>query len=90
MSIEAAVLRAMVRMARRGEAVDEEALFARVAGSREELRATLRRLDVAGFVERRAGRPPRLTMGGLALAVALLPSRQEAVKRVTRRASRAA
>jgi Mn-dependent DtxR family transcriptional regulator len=89
MSIEATVLRAMLRVARRREAADEEALAARVGNSAAEVRDALRRLDAAGLLERRGRPAPRLTMAGLAVAVGLLPvaSRE---RRLARRSSRAA
>jgi len=90
MSIEAAVLRAMLRMARRCEAAEEEALSLRVGGPVGSLRAALRQLDAAGLVERRPGRAPRLTMAGLAVAVGLLPRGTQVRARAVGRASRAA
>jgi len=91
MSIEATVLRAMLRVARRREAADEEALTLRVGASHAEVRAAIRRLDGEGLVERRTGESlPRLTMSGLALAVALLPVATVRAKRSVRRSSRAA
>jgi hypothetical protein len=89
MSIDAAVLRAMLRVARRREAADEEALVARV-GDPGEVRAALRRLDAKGLVERRGPQAPRLTMAGLAVAVGLLPASASRARRPARRASRAA
>ena len=74
MSIEAMVLRAMLRVARRREAADEEALAVRVGGPPARVRAALRSLDGAGLVERRDGRAPRLTMLGFAVAVGSLPA----------------
>jgi Mn-dependent DtxR family transcriptional regulator len=74
MSIETMVLRAMLRIARRREAADEEALSVRVRESPAAVRAAMRRLEAAGAVERRPGLAPRLTMAGLAAAVALLPA----------------
>ena len=90
MSIDAAVLRAMLRMARRCEAADEDALSLRVGGPGGSLRDALRRLDASGLVERRPGRSPRLTMAGLAVAVGLLPAEGRRTARVARRPSRAA
>lgn len=91
MSIEAAVLGAMLRVARRCEEADEEALAVRVGGEKASVRAALRSLDAAGLVERRTGRAPRLTMAGLAMAVGLLPPRNRQTKvRPARRSSRAA
>jgi DNA-binding GntR family transcriptional regulator len=73
MSIEGTVLKALLRLARRREAAEEEALALRVGSDRGVVRAVLRRLEAAGLVERRASRAPRLTMAGLAVAVGLLP-----------------
>ena len=89
MSIETEVLRAMLRVARRCEAADEESLAVRVGGSKAEVRAALRRLDAQGLVERRGERAARLTMAGLAVAVAQLPAQQKKA-RTARRPSRAA
>lgn len=89
MSIELTVLRAMLRVARRREAADEEALAVRAGGSEAEVRDALRRLDAAGLVERRGGSAPRMTMAGLAVAVGLLPAAARS-RRSARRASRAA
>jgi Mn-dependent DtxR family transcriptional regulator len=89
MNIEATVLRAMLRVARRCEAADEEALALRVGGSPAEVRSALRRLDAAGLVERRARQAPRLTLAGLAVAVGLLPA-GAARASSSRRSSRAA
>jgi Mn-dependent DtxR family transcriptional regulator len=90
MSIEATVLRAMLRVARRREAADEEALAARVGDSPAEVRDAIRRLDTAGLVERRGQGAPRLTMAGLAVAVGLLPVAASRAARSPRRSSRAA
>jgi DNA-binding GntR family transcriptional regulator len=90
MSIEATVLRAMLRLARRCESADEEALALRVGGSRAEVRGAMRRLDSAGLVERRPGRAPRLTLAGLAVAIGLLPAGAARTGPSSRRSSRAA
>ena len=90
MNVDTQVLRAMLRLARRCEDADEEAIALRIGGSGASVRAALRRLDALGVVERRGERPPRLTMAGLALAVALLPPGAEKKARVPRRPSRAA
>jgi Mn-dependent DtxR family transcriptional regulator len=89
MSIETEVLRAMLRVARRCEAADEDSIAVRVGGSKASVRAALRRLDAQGLVERRDERAPRLTMAGLAVAVAQLPPQQKKARGV-RRSSRAA
>jgi RIO-like serine/threonine protein kinase len=91
MDIDAMILRAMLRLARRREASDEEALALRVGATHADVRASIRRLDGVGLVERRGADAPRLTMAGLATAVALLPARApRSVQRQARRASRAA
>jgi DNA-binding GntR family transcriptional regulator len=90
MSIEAMVLRAMLRVARRREAADEEALAVRVGGPPAAVRAALRQLDGLGLVERREGRAPRLTMAGFAVAVGSLPAAAAASRAPARRRSRAA
>ena len=91
MSIDAMILRAMLRLARRREAAVEEAIAVRVGGSLARVRASLRRLEGGGLVERRPSRSPRLTMAGLAVAVALLPAQgPRATTRVAPRRSRAA
>jgi hypothetical protein len=89
MDIDASVLRAILRLSRRREAADEEALLLRAGGNAGQVRAAVRRLATAGLVDIPAGRPPRLTMEGLAVAVALLPGSVHAVKRAPR-ATRAA
>ena len=73
MNFDARVLRAMLRLARRRQAADEADIAVRVGQTPGAVRASLRRLDGQGLVERRAGAAPRLTLEGLALALALLP-----------------
>jgi Mn-dependent DtxR family transcriptional regulator len=93
MSIDAMVLRAMLRLARRREDAAEEAIAVRVGGSSGQIRASLRRLAAGGLVERRTQQGPRLTMAGLAVAVALLPAQRRprtASARAAERRSRAA
>jgi RIO-like serine/threonine protein kinase len=63
------VLRALARLSRMRKAVDCEALALRSGGSLEEARASLARLSRAALVERTEG-GARLTMMGLAIAVA--------------------
>jgi DNA-binding Lrp family transcriptional regulator len=74
MSIDVMVLRAMLRLARRCEAAEVDAVADRVGAPASAVRAAMRRLSASGVIERRAGRPPRLTMAGLAIAVATLPA----------------
>ena len=89
MNVDTEVLRAMLRLARRCEDATEEAIAVRIGGDDASVRAALRRLDAQGVVERRGERAPRLTMAGLAVAVALLPAKAEKTRAV-RRPSRAA
>jgi DNA-binding GntR family transcriptional regulator len=89
MSIDTTILRAMLRLSRRREAADEDALTVRSGHSRAAVRDALRRLQAQGLVERRPSLPPRLTMTGLAVAVALLPpSSALPAARAARRARR--
>lgn len=90
MSTDTTVLRAMLRLSRRREAADEDALTLRSGHTRATVRDSLRRLESIGLVERRTGRAPRLTFEGLAVAVALLPARAVRPVRPSRRPSRAA
>lgn len=73
MNFDAMVLKAMLRLARKRSEAGEPEIALRVGGTADAVRAALRRLDGLGLVERRPRDAPRLTMGGLALAVALLP-----------------
>jgi Mn-dependent DtxR family transcriptional regulator len=73
MNSDAMVLRAMLRLARRRQEADDHEIALRVGKSTGSVRAAIRRLDAAGLVESRARRGPRLTMSGLALALAMLP-----------------
>lgn len=92
MSIDTMVLRAMLRLARRRQAADVGEVALRVGGSASDVRAALRRLDSGGLVERRLSEAPRLTLAGLAVAVATLPerARRTAAKAVRQGTSRAA
>jgi DNA-binding IclR family transcriptional regulator len=73
MNTDAMVLRALLRLARRRLLADEAAIVLRVGAPPAQVRGALRRLDARGLVER--GAKLRLTMGGFALAIALLPRR---------------
>ena len=66
------VLRAMLRLARRRQDADDGGQV-RVGRPPHAVRAAVRRLDGLGLVEHRAPSARRLTMAGLALAIALLP-----------------
>jgi RIO-like serine/threonine protein kinase len=90
MSTDTTVLRVLLRLSRRREAADEDAITLRSGCTRAEVRDALRRLEALGVVERRATLPPRLTMMGLAIAVSQLPARPARTARPARRSSRAA
>ncbi len=81
------VLGAMLRLARRREAADADALLSRTCGSRADLRASLRRLESAKLVERRSDTRARLTFAGFALAVALCGRQVQATRQLARRAA---
>jgi Mn-dependent DtxR family transcriptional regulator len=83
------VLRAILRLARRRQEADDAEIALRVSRPPHAVRAAVRRLAAQGLVEQRPQRGPRLTMGGLALAVGLLP-RAAQTARSERRTHRAA
>jgi predicted transcriptional regulator len=92
-AFDASVLRAMLRLARRRQPAQDSELRLRVGRTAREVRASLRRLRSQGLVEIRVEAAPRLTLTGLAVAVALLPPRPRMAERrasPTSRASRAA
>jgi RIO-like serine/threonine protein kinase len=66
--LDLTVLRALARLSRMRKAVDCEALALRAGASVEEVRGALGRLSRADLVDRAA--TPRLTLSGLAIAVA--------------------
>jgi RIO-like serine/threonine protein kinase len=66
--IDLQVLRAVARLSRMRKAVDCETLALRAGGSLDDVRASLGRLTRASLIDR--SRAPRLTMAGLAVAVA--------------------
>jgi Mn-dependent DtxR family transcriptional regulator len=78
MNDDSLVLGAMLRLARRRIEADVNELYERVGVEQPRIRASLRRLDAAGLVERRAT-GARLTMSGMAMAVALRPARLRVV-----------
>jgi Mn-dependent DtxR family transcriptional regulator len=90
MTFDAEVLRAMLRLARGRQAAHDDAVALRVGGTEPAVRAAMRRLEAAGLVEIRAGRSARLTMFGFAIALALIPSRRQRVRRAPMGESRAA
>ena len=67
---DARILGAMLRLARKREAAQIEALVDRVGGTRAEVRAALRMLESQGLVERLEADVARLTFVGFAIAVA--------------------
>jgi RIO-like serine/threonine protein kinase len=67
------VLGAMLRLARHRTEANADELFERVALEPARIRASLARLDAASLVERRSS-SARLTMAGLAIALAIRPS----------------
>jgi Mn-dependent DtxR family transcriptional regulator len=90
MDIDTTVLRAILRLSRRREAADDEALVLRTGSSPARVRAAIRRLDAAGLVQVAPRHPPRLTLTGLAVAVALLPVRSGTARQPGHRTTRAA
>jgi len=84
MNTDAMVLRAMLRLARRRDAADEVAIGLRVPGSEWEVRQCLRRLARCGLVEWTRAGAPRLSMAGLAVAVATLPPPSQRNRRPSR------
>jgi hypothetical protein len=80
----------MLRLARRRQSAQDEQVALRVGGTAANVRASLRRLRAQGFVEIPFDGPARLTMAGLAVAVALLPTAAPKRVRTSARTSRAA
>jgi Mn-dependent DtxR family transcriptional regulator len=89
MSFDEMVLRAMLRLARRREAAHEGDVALRVGETERAVRVSMRRLEASGLVERTGSHTARLTLPGLAFAVALLP-RAASGSPPAARASRAA
>jgi len=91
MNSDTEVLGALLRLARRRIDANEAEVALRVRAQPREVRASLRRLSASGLVDlqsRRGG--ARLTLEGLALAVAILPRAAVRGASVAIRASRAA
>jgi len=82
------VLRALARLSRRGIAADLESLAIRAGGSTEAVQASLGRLSRAALVDRSGNRGPRLTLAGLAVAVASSKAASESRARPAARAVR--
>jgi DNA-binding transcriptional ArsR family regulator len=87
---DASVLRAMLRLARHRRQASEDCLADRVGKSERAVRSSLRRLRGLGLVEIRFEAPPRLTLAGLAVAVALVARREGHGSVHSARTSRAA
>jgi Mn-dependent DtxR family transcriptional regulator len=83
------VLGAMLRLARRRREASESELGLRVGADPNDIRVSIRRLRAAGLVVSEAGHS-RLTLEGLAVAVALAPGMRQGVRVPAVRASRAA
>jgi RIO-like serine/threonine protein kinase len=88
MQYDISVLRAILRLSRHRRQVDLAAITLRVAGELPELRDALRRLEQQGLVVREPD-IARLTLQGLAVAVASIPARSKPA-RAPRRLQRAA
>ena len=87
MSYQLSVLRAMVRLARRRFPITLEHLAIRVGGEASDVRAALRELAAVDLVVRTSdGVGARLTMSGLAIALASNCARQRLRPRVLPRA----
>jgi Mn-dependent DtxR family transcriptional regulator len=89
MNDDSLVLGAMLRLARRRVEANVNELFERVQMDPSRIRASLGRLDAAGLIERRTT-GARLTLSGLATAVALRPARARAALRDAKLKSHAA
>lgn len=90
MSYDVQILRAMLRLARKRQVADVEALVARAGGGPADVCAAWRRLEIAGLAERLPEGRARLTMAGLAVAVSTIELRAKAARpRVAKRAKRA-
>jgi Mn-dependent DtxR family transcriptional regulator len=87
MSYDLRLLWAMLRLARRREPADIDALQARLTGSRANVRASLRRLERANLVERLGDERARLTLAGFAVAVATRGQQRKATRHVARHAA---
>lgn len=75
MTYDISVLRAIVRLARKGVEAGEDALTLRAGGTGADVRNALRRLDAQGLVARGPRGLPQLTLAGLALTVSLASAR---------------
>ena len=69
MSYNLSILRALVRVSRRKGGVDLDALLVRAGGHRSDARAAIASLERQGLALR-TSRGPRVTLAGLAVALA--------------------
>ena len=91
MGYDISVLRAILRLARRRLGADLEQISLRVTGEGGDVRSAVRRLERAGLVAR-TNDTVRLTMAGLAVAVASVrsPARSAGARRASRTRAAAA
>ena len=90
MSLDAEILRALLRLARRRLTATEDDVALRVRLAPSAVRAGLRRLRARGLVTMHPGDRLTLTLPGLAVAVASLPGCRGRVAHRNGAASRAA
>jgi Mn-dependent DtxR family transcriptional regulator len=64
------ILRAIARLSRAGKTINAQELNVRCGGEPAEIRQAIRRLESLGLVARTHNRDARLTLAGLAVAVA--------------------
>lgn len=84
MRYETQILRAMLRLSKKQAEASVDALLERVDGTDADVRVALRRMEHAGLVVRQPHDAARLTMAGLAVAVATVPP-VRAAKQVRRK-----
>jgi Mn-dependent DtxR family transcriptional regulator len=90
MNLDARVLRATYGLARRQKTVNDSAIAECLGTSLPAVRASMRRLQTAGLTETRPEGTRRLTLAGLAIALALQSVRTRRVRPWVFRAARAA
>jgi Mn-dependent DtxR family transcriptional regulator len=90
MNLDARVLRATYGSARRQKTVNESEIAQRLGASPAVVRASMRRLQTAGLTETRPAGTQRLTLAGLAIALALRSVRTPRPRPLASRAPRAA
>jgi Mn-dependent DtxR family transcriptional regulator len=90
MSLDGQILRALLRLARRRSAASTDDVALRVRAEPRQVRARLRRLRAHGLVAFEDPECLKLTLPGLAFAVASLPRPRERITPQDSGASRAA